>query len=246
MRLVPVPTLGRIPTLAGALLLSLVACRAPTPPAPASPVQASSLPRLTIKADRKLLFTYFAAETGAFASTTRLTEIPAPSRDCVRVVDLALRPTQRRDHELVYVADLRAARKDGSYPYLVLPRTAFEQLAPQRARGTASAAADPSPRAGAPATPAPGAPPAGQARVVLYSTSWCPACRAARGWLTEHGVPFIERDIERDPAASAELMAKAQRQGLSPSGVPVLDVRGTLIEGFDPARVTALLGGRWT
>lgn len=226
------------------LLFGVAACRRPTPPAPATQTQASSLPRLVIRDERKLLFTYFAPTANAFASTAKLAEIPAASRDWVRVVDLGLRPSQRHDHELVYVADLRAKRPDGTYPYVVLPRAAFEQLAPERARGRAPALAAraapttaPAPAARAPANPTP---------VVLYSTSWCGACRAARAWLREQGVPFVERDIERDPAASAELMRKAQAQGISPSGVPVLDVKGTLVEGFDPDRITALLGGRWT
>ncbi|MBK8480434.1 MAG: hypothetical protein IPL40_04565 [Proteobacteria bacterium] len=231
--------------LALSMLAALVGCREPTPPAPATAPQASSLPRLAIKADRKLLFTYFAAAQGAFASTTRLADVPVASRDWVRVVDLALRPGQRQDHQLVYVADLRAARADASYPYVVLPRATFEQLAPRRALGGAEATGTPTTGSAATGTPAPGKPPS-KPRVVLYATSWCPACRAARAWLTAHGVAFVERDIERDPAASAELMTKAQRQGISPSGVPVLDVGGTLIEGFDAARITALLGGRLT
>jgi glutaredoxin 3 len=78
--------------------------------------------------------------------------------------------------------------------------------------------------------------------VILYATSWCPACRAARQYLTEHHIPFVEKDIEKDSAAADELMEKARAQGVSTSGVPVLDVNGTLMQGFDPDRLGQLLG----
>ena len=79
--------------------------------------------------------------------------------------------------------------------------------------------------------------------VVLYATAWCPACKAARRWLTDNKVPFVEKDVEKDPAAAEELMQRARAAGLSTSGVPVLDIRGNLIQGFDPERIRALLRG---
>jgi glutaredoxin len=80
--------------------------------------------------------------------------------------------------------------------------------------------------------------------VTIYGTSWCGACRAARQYFSEHKIPFADKDIEQDPAAARELGEKAAKMGIPTDRVPVLDVRGRLLLGFDPARVQALLGDR--
>ncbi len=78
--------------------------------------------------------------------------------------------------------------------------------------------------------------------VVLYSAAWCGYCKKERAWLKAKGVNFTERDIEKDNGAAEELARKASAAGVRPRGVPVTDVRGTLVEGFDEPRLTALLG----
>jgi glutaredoxin len=91
----------------------------------------------------------------------------------------------------------------------------------------------------------PGSPPATKIdrdRIILYGTAWCGACAKARAYLRQRGIAFDDKDIERDPAAAAELARKAARAGISPERVPVLDVRGTLLQGFDQRRLEALLG----
>ena len=76
----------------------------------------------------------------------------------------------------------------------------------------------------------------------MYGTSWCGACRAARQYFSERKIPFEDKDIEADPTAARELAEKAAKMGLPTDRVPVLDVRGRLLLGFDRARVEALLG----
>ena len=78
--------------------------------------------------------------------------------------------------------------------------------------------------------------------VTVYGTSWCGACRAARQYFSERKIPFADKDIEADPAAARELTDKATKMGIPTDRVPVLDVRGRLLLGFDQARVEALLG----
>jgi arsenate reductase-like glutaredoxin family protein len=78
--------------------------------------------------------------------------------------------------------------------------------------------------------------------VTIYGTSWCGACRAARAYMTEHKIPFADKDIERDPAAAQELAEKASKMGIPTDRVPVIDVRGRLLLGFDRERIEALLG----
>jgi len=84
---------------------------------------------------------------------------------------------------------------------------------------------------------------AGPPVVTVYGTSWCGACRAARQYLSERKIPFADKDIEKDADAARELAAKASKMGIPTDRVPVLDVRGRLLLGFDRARVEALLGG---
>jgi glutaredoxin len=69
-------------------------------------------------------------------------------------------------------------------------------------------------------------------QVILYVTSWCGACQQAAQWLRGQGIPFVEKDIERDSQALTELAAKAQARGIQPRGVPVIDVAGELLVGF--------------
>lgn len=69
--------------------------------------------------------------------------------------------------------------------------------------------------------------------VILYMTSWCGYCRQAKSYLNARKVFFTEKDIEKDPEASKELAQKAARAGVKPQGVPVIDVRGKLVLGFD-------------
>ncbi len=72
--------------------------------------------------------------------------------------------------------------------------------------------------------------------VIIYTTSWCSVCKAAKAHLRAKGVSFIEKDIEKDPAAAAE------KQKLAPgSSVPVISVGGRILVGFDAAALDAML-----
>jgi glutaredoxin len=65
--------------------------------------------------------------------------------------------------------------------------------------------------------------------ITLYSTTWCGYCKKARGWFEQMGYPYVEKDIERDPEAATEYAGKSGGYG----GVPLIDVNGTVIRGFD-------------
>ena len=47
--------------------------------------------------------------------------------------------------------------------------------------------------------------------VTMYTTSWCPYCRAAKDLLRKKGVAFEEIDVEATPGARREMVAKARR-----------------------------------
>lgn len=67
-------------------------------------------------------------------------------------------------------------------------------------------------------------------QIIIYSTSWCAFCKTEAQWLDHLGIPYVKKDIEEDKEAYEELMSKSQG---SYSGVPVTDIAGDLILGFD-------------
>ncbi len=72
--------------------------------------------------------------------------------------------------------------------------------------------------------------------VTIYTTSWCPYCRAAKDLLQQKGVAFEEIDVERTPGARSEMVGRAGRTSVpqifvgepsapalrSPSSLPAL------------------------
>ena len=235
--------------LLGSLALA-VGCRDQSPPAPPSPAVA---PPLEVAANDELVFTYLGPD-GRFRSTAKIDEIPAGARAVVRVVDPRQAPGARGDLERVYVADLRRPAPSGRYPTRLVDRDVFETAAQALLppgdgskfafRHSPGAAPGPPPHGRAPAPAAAPAAPAlrNRDRIILYGTSWCGSCARARAYLKRRGISFDDKDVERDPAAAAELSSKAARAGIQPDRVPVLDVRGTLLQGFDEKRLEALLG----
>lgn len=83
--------------------------------------------------------------------------------------------------------------------------------------------------------------PASSGTVVVYGTAWCGYCKKARSYLTAKGISFVDRDIEQDPGAADELALKARAAGVTPTGVPVIDVKGKLILGFSAEAIDRAL-----
>ena len=83
--------------------------------------------------------------------------------------------------------------------------------------------------------PAPKPRAAATGEVVLYATDWCGYCRQTRVFLAEKGIAYTEFDIEK----SAE--GARQYKALGVRGVPVLDVNGTIVRGYDPKAILAAL-----
>lgn len=67
-------------------------------------------------------------------------------------------------------------------------------------------------------------------QITIYRTSWCAFCHTEMQWLDRMGIPYIAKDIEADKEAHDELMAKI---GGDFRGVPVTDIAGDIILGFD-------------
>jgi glutaredoxin 3 len=64
--------------------------------------------------------------------------------------------------------------------------------------------------------------------VLVYTTDYCPFCRRAEAFLTEHGVPFTSIDVTHDPAMREKLVEMTG--GLRT--VPQIFIGGKSIGGF--------------
>ena len=73
--------------------------------------------------------------------------------------------------------------------------------------------------------------------VRVYSTSTCPWCIRAKQFLKENNIDFQDIDVSANQQAADEMMQKTGQMG-----VPVLDVDGQIIVGFDKERIKSALG----
>jgi len=76
-----------------------------------------------------------------------------------------------------------------------------------------------------------------RAPVILYMTDWCGWCRKTRALLREIEADFEEVDIEKSDEGRREYEQKSGGRG----GVPLLDIGGTIVRGFDEARIRRLV-----
>lgn len=72
--------------------------------------------------------------------------------------------------------------------------------------------------------------------VKVYTTNTCPWCDKAKNYLKSKGIEFQELNVQDDMAAREEMVKKSKQMG-----VPVLDVNGTVIIGFDKAAIDTAL-----
>ena len=64
--------------------------------------------------------------------------------------------------------------------------------------------------------------------VKVYTTTTCPYCTMAKSFLKENGVEFVEKNVGSDRAAAVEMVEKSGQMG-----VPVLEINGQIIVGFN-------------
>lgn len=200
-------------------VIVLAACKSEEQPkAPAEPP--GPPPPIRVTADRTDLVYSYAKNARTFATAASVDEIPEDRRSAVVVTDLSLSPEERQAGTYIYVANLTSAGPDGAFPVAVASRYGFE--ADFTGTSTSGGAA-------------------GGDGVVIYTTSWCGACKKAKRLLRSWKVPFEEKDIEASAKAKKELAEKAAAVGVQPRGVPVIDVAGELMMGLDEATLRRTL-----
>lgn len=73
-------------------------------------------------------------------------------------------------------------------------------------------------------------------KVTIYTSPTCHFCHLAKDFLDENKIEYTERDVLTDSTAAPELINKSGQMG-----VPVIDIDGEIVVGFDQAKLSALL-----
>jgi glutaredoxin-like YruB-family protein len=74
-------------------------------------------------------------------------------------------------------------------------------------------------------------------QVKVYSTPTCPYCIRAKQFLKDSNVAFEDIDVGKDSRAAEEMVEKSGQMG-----VPVLEIDGEIIVGFDREKIKSSLG----
>jgi glutaredoxin-like YruB-family protein len=75
------------------------------------------------------------------------------------------------------------------------------------------------------------------AKVTIYSTPVCVYCKMAKEFFAKNNVQYDELNVASDLKAREEMVGKSHQLG-----VPVIDIDGTIIVGFDQPKIAAALG----
>lgn len=73
-------------------------------------------------------------------------------------------------------------------------------------------------------------------QVTIYSTPTCPYCEMAKDFLIEHNIPFEDVNVAANQERAQEMVEKSGQ-----FGVPVIDINGQIVIGFDRPRIARLL-----
>lgn len=73
-------------------------------------------------------------------------------------------------------------------------------------------------------------------KVIVYSTTICPWCHRVKDYLKQHNIKFEEKNVQEDQEAAHEMVEKSGQMG-----VPVIDIDGKIIVGFDKEKIDEAL-----
>ena len=73
--------------------------------------------------------------------------------------------------------------------------------------------------------------------VIIYTTPACIYCQMAKNFFKEHNIQYTEFDVSSDDKKADEMIKKTGQMA-----VPVIEINGQIIVGFDKKRVSELLG----
>lgn len=73
-------------------------------------------------------------------------------------------------------------------------------------------------------------------KIIIYTTPACVYCKMAKAFFKEHNLAYEEYDVSIDEAARGRMIAKSGQMG-----VPVIDINGQIVAGFDKKRLMDIL-----
>jgi glutaredoxin len=203
------------------------------------------VPSLVLRDDSQGLLLTWIDDKGEFHVETRPKDVPLLGRDAVRLVDPA---KDEGTHDgRVFVADMRTPKPDGTYPVKTMTKAEFDQIAVARRQKHGPTLAD-VPDTGPPPVqqggndPPPSTANANRTAVIIYGAPWCGPCHEAAAYLRKKGITYVEKDVEADPAAQKEMKSKLRGAGIPSGSIPVIDVRGKILVGFNPHAIDEALG----
>ena len=74
-------------------------------------------------------------------------------------------------------------------------------------------------------------------KVTIYSTPWCVYCKMAKKFFDDHNIKYEAYDVATDVKSRDEMIQKTGQMG-----VPVIDIDGKIVIGFDQPKLKELLG----
>lgn len=158
-----------------------------------------------------ITFTFLTTD-GGFKNASKISDVPLESRDAVRVWNNVT--GEGVSGAFVFVADLRMPQSDGTYSVRAIDRQAFDDMAGKR-RQVEQAAKD---------------------SVIVYGADWCKACHAAEAFFKAHHVNYVHKNVD-----DAHVRDEMAQKGLSAESIPVLDIGGRILVGFDEGQVRGAL-----
>lgn len=73
-------------------------------------------------------------------------------------------------------------------------------------------------------------------KVTIYATLTCVYCKMTKAFFKESNVQYEEKDVSADRAAADEMIQKSNQMGM-----PVIDIDGKILVGFDKEGLSKLL-----
>ena len=74
------------------------------------------------------------------------------------------------------------------------------------------------------------------AKITIYTTPTCAYCKMAKEYFKSKGLEWEEKNVATDVQAQQEMIAKSGQLG-----VPVIDIDGKIVVGFDRPRINEYL-----
>jgi glutaredoxin len=256
-----------IALVAAGLVLPVAACGHKSKDQKES-AKSDTLPALTIGEDTPNLMLTWIDLRGGTHVEMKVSAVPAEGRKLVRVL---ISGDEAGTGDPIYVTDLTEPTPDGKFATRPMSRREWEDEIERRRGARVASLPDgeeddrrPSPmprrhRRGDPDRgpdlpqvpdlddgPSPGDP-SHKISIVIYGASWCGPCHQAMHYLDRRHVAYTFKDIEKDAGADQEMSAKLAKGHLRGGSIPVIDVGGRILIGYDAdaldAAIKAASGG---